>query len=255
MRLQVTDKYIPQLQQLWMDVFGDEKAYTDLFFSGPVQNAVCLAVPEDGRIISALYLLDCAIDVRGTRYGGYYLYAAATAENCRRQGHMGKLIEEAKALLQKKEHAFIALVPATTALYAYYESFGFRTAMYLYEGTTAVDLSSAVPCTTDAYQAARAKFCNAFHWTDTNAAYVFSCLRYAQITPQSTGEGLLLHGGSSAEELLFCPQRPGDTVLQVRTPFPLPGMQKRPFGMIYTDNPQLKAALNKHEIYMNLALD
>ncbi len=255
MRLQVTDKNVLQLQQLWLDVFCDEKAYTDLFFSGPVQDTVCLAVPEDGRIISALYLLDCAIEAEDTRFDGYYLYAAATAEDCRRKGHMGKLIEEAKALLQKEEKDFIALMPATTALYDYYETFGFRTAMYLYEGSVAVDLSSAVPCTDDAYKAARAKLRNAFHWTDANADYAFSCLRYAQSKPQMTDEGFLLHDDDTAAELLFCPQHPGDTILQVRTPFALRGTQKRPFGMIYTDNPQLSAALNHIEIYMNLALD
>lgn len=119
---------VNQLVELWQKVFGDGEDYIRLlvpyldFFD-------CYAVAEDGKIVSALYLLPSEIKVGSRIYKGRYLYAAATYEEHRKNGYMSSLIKEA---IKDKENEldFISLVPANDSLYSYYSRFGFEPLMY-----------------------------------------------------------------------------------------------------------------------------
>ena len=249
--LEKTDPAVTaQLFALWKTVFGD--AYIRLVFDLAFPDCRCFLKAENGRAVSALYLLDCAVKVDDVPFGGYYLYAAATDPAFRRMGFMAALIEEAKAALWDSGQAFIALVPANDPLYSYYERFGFRTAMYLYEGIACAD-TAAAPCDEADYYEARAALDDAFHWTRGNFDYAMACLAYEGVSPYRTADGVLLRSADAAQELLL--EESGGDPLPARSPYPFPGAVKRRFGMIFTENDALRSALAERQLYMNLALD
>ena len=252
MELRATADDRLQLFRLWKTVFGDDDAYIRLFFDGAFQSSRCFAKKVDGRIVSALYLLDCGVKVNGEMLPGYYLYAAATEEESRGRGYMGALVEEAKRV-SDEEKRLLLLVPASESLYAYYARFGFQTAMYLFEGEAAVN-PMGTPCSADDYFAFRTKLDNAFHWTRGNFDYALACLAYDGAFPYRTETGTVLWDGETAAELL-CDASSAEPRFRVRTPYPLPGTEKKPFGMIYTADARLSEQVCSRGIYMNLALD
>lgn len=243
-----------QLFDLWHTAFGDDEAYIRLFFDLAYQGSRCFLKKKAGRVVSSLYLLDCVVTADGGSYAGYCLYAAATLPGERRQGYMAALIKEAKAALLQSGRAFIALVPADDGLYDYYARFGFRTAMYVYEGLARVG-SPTAPCSDAEYYEARSRLNNAFHWTKPNFDYAMACLRYDGAHPVRTDSGMLLRSEAAVEELLTGGSAGDGDLLPVRSPFPLPGTKQKRFGMIYTENERLRSVLSERRLYMNLALD
>lgn len=126
-------KYNKPLSDLWHEVFGDDYGYINLLFGFEFNNCDTFAKEIDGKIVSALYLLNCKIDFDNKEYKGKYLYAAATSPAYRSKGIMAELIKEAREHCQKEQMDFISLVPGNEGLYNYYEKFGFKTAMHRYE--------------------------------------------------------------------------------------------------------------------------
>lgn len=122
------EETVDQLVSLWNTVFCDDEDYIRLLV--PYLHIFdCYAITEEGKIVSAFYLLPSEIKVGQRIYKGSYLYAAATYEECRKNGYMSRLIKEA---INDKENEldFISLVPANDGLYSYYSRFGFEELMY-----------------------------------------------------------------------------------------------------------------------------
>ena len=122
------EETVNQLISLWKTVFGDSEDYIRLLV--PYLHIFdCYAITEEGKIVSAFYLLPSEIKVGKRIYKGSYLYAAATYEEYRKNGYMSYLIREA---IKDKENEldFISLVPANDGLYSYYSRFGFEELMY-----------------------------------------------------------------------------------------------------------------------------
>ena len=256
MYLQPNARHIAPLKSLWQTAFGDDPAYIALFFDGTWQRSHTFADFENGQLVSALYLLDCFVVLGGKQFSGYYLYAAATLPDFRKQGRMAGLLEEAKAFAAQQGRAFIALVPGEPSLTAYYEKFGFFTAMHRYAGHLQGELCTPLsPITPQAYyEAAAALSEDRFLWTRENHAYALSCLAYNGCLPYAAENGVLLTDGKSTEELLAqtLPQCFGGSCFAPRA---YPDFEKQPFGMIFAADPALKQALKQKTIYMNLALD
>lgn len=122
------DETLSQLVDLWATVFGDSEAYIKLI-APYFELFDCYAIKEEGKIVSAFYLLPSEIKAGEKIYKGKYLYAAATYEEHRKNGYMSRLINEA-INDNKNELSFISLVPANEGLYSYYSRFGFETLMY-----------------------------------------------------------------------------------------------------------------------------
>lgn len=131
------DETINQLVDLWKTVFGDSEDYIKLLVPY-LELFDCYVIKKETKIVSAFYLLPSEIKIGSRIYNGRYLYAAATFEECRRNGYMSQLINE--AINDKKNQLdFISLVPANEGLYSYYGKFGFKPIMYNYESKIVCD--------------------------------------------------------------------------------------------------------------------
>ncbi|MGN0467899.1 MAG: GNAT family N-acetyltransferase [Acutalibacteraceae bacterium] len=262
------EKYIENLSALWQKVFGDEKGYIDLFFKKPYYKSKTFAAFDGDKIVSVLYLMQSQIRFDGEIFDGFYLYAAATDPDYRRQGIMGKLLHEAEQYTAAAGKSYISLVPANEHLYDYYSEFGFETAMYKCFGKSKAENKNkeAKIASSEVYLSNRdhGKL-NMFIWKDEELDYVLDCFSYYDIIPYVTEKALfILDSDSAALKELICKE--SDLVealgsaagLCSKDEFAFEsffGAEKVPFGMIYPINPKLKRQWKKDDIYMNLALD
>ena len=118
------ERYRTDIISLWQECFGDEEEYVEFFLDGCPSE--CIAVTENDRLVSMLFLLDGNIG----NFKVKYIYAACTAKNHRGKGLMQKLIEYAKAYCTQISYDALFLVPAEESLYGYYDKLGF---MYGFE--------------------------------------------------------------------------------------------------------------------------
>ena len=117
---------IPQLRGLWIASFGDAPQAVDLFLRERFSPENTLVWDLDGTAVSVLYLLPCTLQTAaGQALTTYYIFAACTAQDHRGQGHMGALLDYAKALAAQRGRDFLALAPAQESLFDYYARFGF----------------------------------------------------------------------------------------------------------------------------------
>ena len=112
---------IAGLRQLWKEAFGDTDAFLDRFFSVAFAAERCRCVTEDSRVMAALYWFDCSC--RGEKLA--YLYAVATAKDCRGRGLCRRLLEDTHSHLKSLGYAGTILVPADDALRQMYGRMGY----------------------------------------------------------------------------------------------------------------------------------
>ena len=115
------NEQIGQLRRLWREAFGDTEIFLDSFFSIAFSTDRCRYVTEDGRVTAALYWFDC--DCRGEKLA--YLYAVATAKDCRGRGLCRRLMEHTHAHLERLGYTRTILVPADEALRQMYGKMGY----------------------------------------------------------------------------------------------------------------------------------
>lgn len=126
---QATPQDIPILTQLWADSFSDTAEGISLFMQQRFQPENALVYRSDDEILAALYLLECDLRTSdNTRYPAFYLYAAATSPLHRKRGYMAQLLARAAIYAAERGKAYIALVPASDALFSYYERHGYTPA-------------------------------------------------------------------------------------------------------------------------------
>lgn len=107
-------KSVDDIVPLWSEAFGDSREDI-VFFIENIKNARCFAYFKNGRALSMLYLVDCALDGKKS----YYIYAACTTHSCRKKGYMSALIEHCIA-----EFDEVCLIPANEKLIEYYKRQG-----------------------------------------------------------------------------------------------------------------------------------
>lgn len=113
-----------ELIALWQTSFGDERREIEHFFHVFGESGDLLFLKRDEKVVSALYLLPQELAIEGELYQAGYLYAAATAPDCRGAGYMGKLIKRTFDLCKKRGYAACVTLPASDSLYGYYKRFG-----------------------------------------------------------------------------------------------------------------------------------
>ena len=121
---------VEDLVRIWNEAFGDDPEYIRNFLRLAAEPDNVVVSHEDGKAVSAAYLLENSLVVRGRSYSAYYFYAAATDPEYRGKGHMSRIIEYCIALAKERDVDFIYLVPAEGSLYHYYSKYGFRTCFY-----------------------------------------------------------------------------------------------------------------------------
>jgi GNAT superfamily N-acetyltransferase len=123
-----TPEQLGALRRLWKEAFGDFDPFLDAFFSTAFDPQRCLAV---NGADAACYWLDCTCDGRKIAY----LYAVATAKECRGQGLCRALMEKAKQVTASQGYAGILLVPGSENLRQMYAKMGFENATAIHEFT------------------------------------------------------------------------------------------------------------------------
>lgn len=133
-----TRQMIPQLTQIWIEAFGDEKEYVDFYFTNRFCENDMLVFLLDGKPVSMISMLPAYlrvnkqsnnVKVTGMRRPIRYIYAVATRIAYRGRGYARELIEEAYRILQVP----LVLEPATDQLFNYYQHMGFRSAFSISE--------------------------------------------------------------------------------------------------------------------------
>ena len=117
---------VPELRALWHSVFGDGEAFLDRFFARVFVPDNTLVWTEDGRVVSALYILPYLIPHGEENLRAAYLYALATEPAWRGRKIMSRLIEASFDLCAARGYALSMLVPAKDSLFGFYRSFGFE---------------------------------------------------------------------------------------------------------------------------------
>ena len=262
MRIEPDKKYIPSLISLWQKVFGDDEEYIKLFFRKAYFNSDTFAVTVGGEAVSALYLLKADIKCDGRIYKGRYLYAAATLPECRGEGLMAQLINEAKDYAKREKLDFIALVPASDSLYGYYERFGFKEAMYKYRlntdsKTATMRAFREITGPKEFYDIRSSTEMNMLIYDEIISGYSFECIRFtgsrifgiSDKAYYAEGEELFCADENIEMSEMFIRNLGGES--EIFSNIPLFNAEKIRNGMVYCFNKELE---NK-EIYMNIALD
>lgn len=263
------EKYISQLSGLWKDVFSDDDEFISIFFDKQYGRCETFCSEQNGKLVSAFYLLPCDIVFDGQSFSGRYLYAAATYPEYRGRALMSCLIKEAQDYCRKNEVDFIALLPAEDSLYGYYERFGFKEAMYRYEAMIKADDMNTAPAEeiTDADElknCRNAYDANRLVFDKHELGYIIESMKnfgarflkcencYAVINKQDN-EIYEFIGEDIAKIKNFTCLMKGE--VKACSPYDLSVFgksEKKKFGMVYPIN---KALNNSSDIYMNLGLD
>ena len=125
-KFKVNQSDVPNLKSLWKTVFGDSDDVVDFFFDNTVDLNNVYAYKDNGKCVSAFYLIDVPIKEGRILKKSMYLYAAATLPEYRKKGIMSKMIEYAAARLKLSGFDYLYLYPANNELYTFYEKFGFK---------------------------------------------------------------------------------------------------------------------------------
>ncbi len=110
-----------QVVALWHEVFGDDDGF--------IRGSICSFSGEDGLMVAKEGETVCAIlsavPCEAQGQGGIYLYALATHPQCRGQGVMTELMRYTEQLARGAGRVFSVLIPASEALFAYYQKRGY----------------------------------------------------------------------------------------------------------------------------------
>lgn len=114
------------LKHLWETSFDDSKESLDFFFKNTVSPGRVLAVFEENKPISALYMLESEILTDKKAYSAYYIYAVCTQPDYRGKGLMKSLFLELFKVAESRNVDYLFLVPEEKYLFNIYEKLGFR---------------------------------------------------------------------------------------------------------------------------------
>ena len=117
-----TPEQIPQLVQLWKDVFGEYDGFWDVFLDRVFQPDHCRCITAGTDLAASLYWFDC--QCRGQAMA--YVYAVVTHPDFRGQGLCRKLLDEVHTHLARLGYHSAILVPAEEPLREMYRKLGYR---------------------------------------------------------------------------------------------------------------------------------
>lgn len=120
--------------KIWQECFDDSREYVRMFFDRVYldEEAITLADP-DGTTVSSMLLQRYNMLFHGAEVPVSYICGAATRRQYRGQGFMSELMHTALRASAERGDLFCSLIPARTALYFFYDRFGFSTVFYTKE--------------------------------------------------------------------------------------------------------------------------
>ena len=115
---------IPELKNIWKEIFHDEDWYLELFFHTYFErNASTLVYKVDGLIVSMLHMIPFLFkDSNLCEKKVLYFYALATLPEHRGLGIMEQLMKRAKEYALVNEFSLEFLIPAEEQLFEYYKN-------------------------------------------------------------------------------------------------------------------------------------
>ena len=113
---------IPQLLQLWKDVFGEYDGFWELFLDTAFQPDHCGCITENAQPIAGLYWFDCSCGQDKIAY----IYAVVTDPRHRGRGLCRKLMDWVHSLLMSRNYDSAMLVPADAGLREMYRKMGYE---------------------------------------------------------------------------------------------------------------------------------
>lgn len=113
---------LPQLKSLWMEAFGDDEDYIGAFRANFLRADACLVAEVDGKVVSAMYILDGPIlfPPDGTSLSTAYTYALAIDPAYRGRG-IGSAVYRACVDEALRTVDAACVMPSEEALYSFYE--------------------------------------------------------------------------------------------------------------------------------------
>ena len=124
-----------EVKKLWNLCFGDDEAFTELYFSKRYSDEVNLAIEENGNIISALQILPYPMTFSREIISTGYISGACTHPDHREKGAMKRLLLQSFARMQNNEVPLTTLIPAEKWLFSYYSKMGY-TPIFEYSNKT-----------------------------------------------------------------------------------------------------------------------
>lgn len=112
----------PQMKALWEEAFGDDGEFIDTFFRSFLKKDTCLVAECEGRVVSAMYILEGfrTYPYRKNVLTAGYSYALATHPDYRGRG-IGKAVYKAVTEKILEKHDMALVLPAEESLYPFYE--------------------------------------------------------------------------------------------------------------------------------------
>lgn len=114
-----------QIISLWNTAFGEEKEFSDWFFSTAYLLSDTIVCEKDRKLVSMLQRMKYTVRNLGEVS---YIFGACTLAEYRGQGLMQSLIEYCRQLDEKEGRKACILIPQEKSLFDYYKRFGFEPA-------------------------------------------------------------------------------------------------------------------------------
>ena len=115
-----------RLIELYDACFPGEHEYAEYFFDSFWKPERTLTAIEDGSIVSMVHMLKTSMKRDGKRMDAMYIYAAATFQEYRGRGIMGKLLKRAEELAIEWGEHLILLITENESLFKFYKRFGYE---------------------------------------------------------------------------------------------------------------------------------
>ncbi len=120
-------RMLPELKKLYQESFCASDSEVDFFFDNKYREENCVVCLLEGKVVSALHMLDTFIlNSDREKTPAYYFYAAATFPQYRNKGFMRKTIDYANSVAVSKGQEFSFLMPANENLCKFYEKIGYK---------------------------------------------------------------------------------------------------------------------------------
>ena len=119
-----------EIKKIWRECFDDTPEYVEMYFNRVYSERDALTLEKGERIVSSLLLQPYSFRFQGTDVTIGYIAGAATRRNARGKGYMSELMVGALDEAARRGYMAVALIPASDALYFFYDRFDFSTVFY-----------------------------------------------------------------------------------------------------------------------------
>lgn len=119
------------IMKIWQESFSDSRSYVTMYFDRVYRDDEALVIAdESGVTASSLLLQHYSMTFHGSTFPVGYIAGAATRRSRRGHGYMSRLMNDALKASAARGDMLVSLIPARSALYFFYEKFGFSTVFY-----------------------------------------------------------------------------------------------------------------------------